>query len=117
MPSEIPVVFHNGSNYDDHFIINESAKEFEGQFECLEENTQSYQTFLVPIEKQVTNIDKDGNENAVAMSYRIKFFYSARYMIQVHYQILLIISQKEFIKLSVKIVIVFLNMKVSRTVG
>ena len=35
---------------------------------------------------------------------------------QVHYQILLIISHKESMKLNVKIVIVFLNMKVSRTI-
>ena len=35
---------------------------------------------------------------------------------QAHYQILLMILQKEFIKLNVKIVIVFLNMKVSRTI-
>ena len=35
---------------------------------------------------------------------------------QVHHQILLIISQNKFIKLSVKTVIVFLNMKVSRTI-
>ena len=34
MPNEIPVVFHNGSNYDYHFIIKELANEFEGQFEC-----------------------------------------------------------------------------------
>ena len=33
-----------------------------------------------------------------------------------HYQILLIISQKEFLKLNVKIVIVFLNFKVSRPI-
>ena len=35
---------------------------------------------------------------------------------QVHYQILLIISHKESMKLNVKIVIAFLNMKVSRTI-
>ena len=33
-----------------------------------------------------------------------------------HYQIFLIISQKEFLKLNVKIVIVFLNFKVSRPI-
>ena len=33
---EIPIVFHNGSTYDYHFIIKELAKECEGQFECLE---------------------------------------------------------------------------------
>ena len=33
-PIEIPVVFHNGSTYDYHFIINQLAEEFEGQLEC-----------------------------------------------------------------------------------
>ena len=32
--------FHNGSNYDDHFIIKELSKEFEGDFNCLGENTE-----------------------------------------------------------------------------
>ena len=41
MPSEIPVVFHNGSNYDYHFIIKELANEFEEQFECLGENKET----------------------------------------------------------------------------
>ena len=27
-PKEIPVIFHNGSTYDYHFIINELSKEF-----------------------------------------------------------------------------------------
>ena len=30
---EIPIVFHNGSTYDYHFIIKELAKEFNGNFE------------------------------------------------------------------------------------
>ena len=42
IPKEIPVVFHNGSTYDCHFIMNELAKEFEGQFECLGQNTDIY---------------------------------------------------------------------------
>ena len=29
-PKEIPVVFHNGSTYDYHFIIKELAEEFKG---------------------------------------------------------------------------------------
>ena len=33
IPKEIPVVFHNGSTYDYHFIIKELVKEFEGNFE------------------------------------------------------------------------------------
>ena len=33
--NEISVVFHNGSNYDYHFITKELANESEGQFEWL----------------------------------------------------------------------------------
>ena len=80
MPNEIPAVFHNGSNYDYHLIIKELANEFEGQSECLWENTEKYKTFSVPIGKKVTNIDKDGNESVVTISYKIKFIDSARFM-------------------------------------
>ena len=45
------LAFHNSSNYD-------------------------FQTFSVPIEK----IHKDGNESVVTVSYKIKFFESARFM-------------------------------------
>ena len=47
---EIPIIFHNGSTYDYHFI-KELAKEFTGQFECLGENTKKYITFFVPSKK------------------------------------------------------------------
>ena len=80
VPNENPVVFHNGSNYDYHFIIKELANEFEGQFECHVENTENYKTFSVPIEKEVTKIDKDENESVVTISYKIKFIDSARFM-------------------------------------
>ena len=43
-PKEIPVVFHNGSTYDYHFIINNPAKEFDGQLKWLGENTKKYIT-------------------------------------------------------------------------
>ena len=45
-PTEIPVVFHNGSTYDNHFIIKEFAEEFEGEFECLGENTEKMHNFF-----------------------------------------------------------------------
>ena len=73
MPNEISVVFHNGSNYYYHFIIKELADEFEGKFGCLGENTEKYKTFPVPIEKEVTKTDKDGNEKVVTTSYKTKF--------------------------------------------
>ena len=40
MPNEIPVVFYNESNYDYHFVIKELADAFEGEFNCLGENTE-----------------------------------------------------------------------------
>ena len=42
-PKEIPVVFHYGSTYDYHFIIEQLAKEFKGQLEYLGENILLFQ--------------------------------------------------------------------------
>ena len=52
VPKEIPIVFHNGSTYDYHFIIKKLAEEFKGEFECLGENTEKYITFSVPLKKR-----------------------------------------------------------------
>ena len=51
LPKEIPIVFHNGSIYDYHFIIKELVKEFEGNFECLGANTEKYNIFSANKEK------------------------------------------------------------------
>ena len=45
-PKEIRVVFHNGSSYDDHFIIKQLAEELEGKFKYLGENAEKYITFF-----------------------------------------------------------------------
>ena len=45
VPKEIPVAFHNSSAYYYLFIIKKLAEEFEGEFECLGENTDKYITF------------------------------------------------------------------------
>ena len=45
-------MFHNDSTCDYHFIINQLAKEFDVQLECLGENTEKYITFSVPIKKE-----------------------------------------------------------------
>ena len=59
IPKNIPVIFHNGSTYDYHFIIRELASEFDGNFECLGENTEKYITFSVPIKKRIENKNID----------------------------------------------------------
>ena len=71
VPKEIPIVFHNSSIYDYHFIIKELVKEFEGNFECLGENTEKYITFSVPI--KIENKD-------LGITYKIKFIDSYRFM-------------------------------------
>ena len=67
-PKEIPIVFHNGSTYDYHFIIRQLAKEFDGQLNCLGKNT----TFSVSIRKELDN-DK-------TITYKLKFIDSFRFM-------------------------------------
>ena len=73
VPKEIPVVFHNGSTYDYHFIIKELVKEFEGNFYCLGENTEKYITFSVPLKKKIENKNLE-------ITYKIKFIDSFRFM-------------------------------------
>ena len=55
VPREIPVVFHNSSNSDYHFVIKELVKEFKEYFECLGENykKKKYKNFSVPIEEEI----------------------------------------------------------------
>ena len=80
IPKEIPVVFHNGSTYDYDFIIKELAEEFEGEFECLGENTEKHISFSVPIKKYITKKDKDGNDKITNISYKAKFIDCYRFM-------------------------------------
>ena len=68
IPKEIPIVFHNGSTYDYHFIIKELVKEFDENFECLCENTEKYITLSVPINREIKNKNK-----IIEITYQIKF--------------------------------------------
>ena len=72
----IPILFHNGFNYDYHFMI----KEFKEKFTYLRENTEKYITFTVPIEKTVKRVDKNREEFAKNKSYILQFIDSARFM-------------------------------------
>ena len=71
-PKEIPVVFHNGSTYYYHFIIEELAKEFKGRLECLGENTEKYITFSVPVNKEL--------DHGKTITYELKFIDTFRFM-------------------------------------
>ena len=73
VPKEILIVFHNGSTYDYDFIIKELVKEFEGNFECLGENTEKYITFSVTLKKKIENKN-------IEINYKIRFIDSYRFM-------------------------------------
>ena len=75
IPKEIPVMFHNGSTYDYHFIIKELVKEFDGNFECLSENIEKCITFSVPLKKEIKNKNK-----IIEITNKIKFIDSYRFM-------------------------------------
>ena len=62
---------------------------------------------------EIKEIDKDGKETIYPTKSNLLIVQD---LCQAHYQILFIISEKEFIKLYINIVIVFLNMKVQRTI-
>ena len=83
---EIPVVFHNGSANDYHFIIKYLARKFYGYFECLGENTKKYITFSVSIKKVIKD-EYDDDKESKEIKYRIKFIDSCR-LCRIHYQIL-----------------------------
>ena len=52
VPKNIPIVFHNASN-DIQFIINQLAKEFKGEPDCMGENMEKYITFSAQIFKKM----------------------------------------------------------------
>ena len=59
-------------------IIKELAEEFEKQFNCSGKNNEKYITFSVPIEKEVTRINKNGEE--IEKVYILQFIGSGRFM-------------------------------------
>ena len=61
VPKEIPVIFHNGLNYDIFIIIKKLGKYFEKEFDYLWGN----------IEK--CTIYKNGKQTTKSISYRLQF--------------------------------------------
>ena len=76
VPKEASIVFHNGHSYDYHPIV----KEFEKQVICLGENTEKYIPFSVSKEREITRIDKKGNEITKIISYILEFTDGPRFM-------------------------------------
>ena len=71
VPKNIPIVIHNAS-YDTHFIINQLAKEFKGELDCIGENIEKYITFSVPIKKKC--------DDGKTVTQKLKFIDSFRFM-------------------------------------
>ena len=96
----VPKIFHNGSNYDYHYIIKELAEEFKKQFTFLGENTEKYIIFIVPIEKEVTRTEKHGEQTTKNITYILQFIDSERFMAS---SLPNLVNKflKEFIKLNV----------------
>ena len=101
---------HNGSNYDYHFITAGLAKEFKGEFICLRENMEKYITFPVPIKKEIKKANKNGEETTRTICSKL-YLLTVSNLWQTHYQTLLIISLKAFIKLNVNIDMIIKNVK------
>ena len=79
---EVCYICKKGFSTDDdyHFIIKELAEEFQGEFECLGENTEKYITFSVPIKKEITKVDQDGFDKIMKISCKIKSVDRFRFM-------------------------------------
>ena len=68
------------------------------------------------MKKEVTEIDKDGNESVVTISYKIKFIDSLKFVAAPLLNLVDNLAEGIY-KIKCKIVIVFLNMKVLRMIS
>ena len=93
------------------------AEEFKKQFTCLGENAQKYIIFVVPIEKEVTRIDKNGGEIIEIYLTRHHLYLTCYYLLiardiwQTYYQIFSTNFLKEFIELNVNLILMIKNVK------
>ena len=71
--NEIPVVFHNGSNYEYHFIMKELRNKFQGQFESLGKRCWSlwkYRFNETTLSKKQENYSKLSKEDIIQADYK-----------------------------------------------
>ena len=76
VPKEITIFFHNGSNYDYHFVIKKLGQEFEGQFNSSGENAQKNN--LLSFNRK-RSYQKNWQEITKTISYIIQFIDSAKF--------------------------------------
>ena len=96
VPKKFPIAFHDGFQFAYHFIIKESAEELKKQFTSLGEKTEKGKTFAVPIKKEITRIDKNGEKiTKIYLTYYSLLI--AQDLWQTHYQIFSISCLKECI--------------------
>ena len=57
MQIDLPVFFHNRTNYYFNLLIEEFAKEYKSDINCILLNTDKYMSFSVPIEQEVIKSD------------------------------------------------------------
>ena len=75
---DIPVFFHNDTNYDFNLIINELAKEFRSEMRYIPQNTNKYMSFSIPIRKEIKEEQKEQKKKVI--TYNLKFIDSAKHM-------------------------------------
>ena len=77
---DIPVCFHNGTNYDFNLIINELAKEFRSEMRCIPLNTNKYMSFSIPILKEMKEIKDQREPKKKVITSNIKSVDSVKHM-------------------------------------
>ena len=83
---DIPVFFHNGTNYDFNLIITELAKEFRSEMRCILLNTSKYMSFSIPIKKEIKKQKEQNEQNEPkkpkkkVITYSLKFIDSAKHI-------------------------------------
>ena len=106
--------FHNGWNYDHCFIVIELAEEFKKQFIWLVENIEKHITFAIPIEKEVTRIDKNGEKITQNLSDIWSSILFLKKFVKLNVNLDMKIKNEKLVELSISIATVFLNMQTLR---
>ena len=75
---DVPVFFHNGTNYDFNLIIPELVKEFRSELRCIPLNGEKFMSFSIPIKKKTYANSRSTKKKT--LTYYTRFIDSARHM-------------------------------------